>query len=129
MEYSLLSRFFSILGQQLAYFSTSKSELMPSSSLENTTSSSLENPINSLPPMSLKYQRISWKTYELREADSRPKLAWKLCVCVLNSRTVMQKFQQVFTEIFCVICVFIHQKTDKQSKNCLLLSKISQPDC
>ena len=25
--------------------------------------------------------------------------------------------------------VFIHQKTDKQSKNCLLLSKISQSNC
>ena len=27
------------------------------------------------------------------------------------------------------IHVFIHQKTDKQSKNCLLLSKISQSNC
>ena len=63
-------------------------------------------------------QEISWKTYKLREADSRPKLARKLCVRVLNSR------------ISCdTIHVFIHQKTDKQSKNCLLLSKISQSNC
>ena len=30
---------------------------------------------------------------------------------------------------FDTIHVFIHQKTDKQSKNCLLLSKISQSNC
>ena len=36
----------------------------------------------------------------MREADSRPNLARKLCVRVLNSRTATQKFQPVFTEIF-----------------------------
>ena len=36
----------------------------------------------------------------MHEADRRPNFAWKLCVRVLNSRTAMQKFQPVFTEIF-----------------------------
>ena len=36
----------------------------------------------------------------MHEADSGPNLVRKLCVCVLNSRTAMQKFQPVFTEIF-----------------------------
>ena len=45
-------------------------------------------------------QEISWRTYKLHEAHSRPNLAWKLCVRVLNSRTATQKFQPVFTEFF-----------------------------
>ena len=45
-------------------------------------------------------QEISRKTYKLCEADSKPKLARKLCVCVLNSRTATQKFQPMFIKIF-----------------------------
>ena len=76
-------------------------------------------------------QGISWKTYKLREADSRPKLARKLCVRVLNSRTATQKVSTSVYGNFSydTVHVFIHQKTDKQSKNCLLLSKISQSKC
>ena len=52
--------------------------------------------------------------YKLREADSRPKLAWKLCVPVLNTRKAMQKFQPVFIEKFSHdIHVFMYRKTDK----------------
>ena len=36
----------------------------------------------------------------MHEAHSRPNLARKLCVRVLNSRTATQKFQPVFTEFF-----------------------------
>ena len=47
----------------------------------------------------------------MHEADGRPNLARKLCVCVLNSRTVTQKFQPVFTEIFRVTpYMFLHIK-------------------
>ena len=45
-------------------------------------------------------QEISWRTYKFHQAHSRPNLARKLCVRVLNSRTAAQKFQPVFTEFF-----------------------------
>ena len=42
-----------------------------------------------------------------------------------------KSFNQCLRKFFVYISihVFIHQKTDKQSKNCLLLSKISQSNC
>ena len=76
-------------------------------------------------------QEISWKTYKLREADSRPKLAQKLCFRVLKFKTDDEKVSiSVYVNfLYDTIHVFTHQKTDKQSKNCLLLSKISQSNC
>ena len=56
-------------------------------------------------------QEISWRTYKLHEAHSRANLARKLCVRVLNSRTVTQKFQPVFTEFFRMTpCMFLYIK-------------------
>ena len=88
-------------------------------------------------------QEISWKTYKLHEADSRPKLARKLCVHVLNSRTVTQKFQPVFTEIFRMTpymflyikrqinnqrIVFYYQKSANQTANgCFFAVKYETP--
>ena len=53
--------------------------------------------------------------------------------------SIQERRRKIFTKNFYksvyrnfsynTIHVFIHQKTDKQSKNCLLLSKISQSNC
>ena len=87
-------------------------------------------------------QEISWKTYKLYEADSRPKLTRKLCVRVLNSRTATQKFQPVFMEIFRMTpCMFLYikrqinnqrivcynQKSANQTANSCFCSKIRTP--
>ena len=77
-------------------------------------------------------QEISWRTYKLREADSRPKLARKVCVRVLNSRTATQKFQPVFTEIFGMtpyMFLYIKRQTNNKRIVCYFLSKISQSNC
>ena len=74
-------------------------------------------------------QEISWKTYKLCEADSRPKLAWNLCVRVLNSRTVTQKFQPVFTEIFRMtpyMFLYIKRQINKQRIVCYYQQSANQ---
>ena len=48
--------------------------------------------------------------------------------------SIQERRQKVSTSVYGnfsynTIHVFIHQKTDKQSNNCLLLSKISQSNC
>ena len=53
-----------------------------------------------------------------------------LCSCSQFKNADAKVSTSVYRNFLCeTIHVFIHQKTDKQSKNCLLLSKISQSNC
>ena len=53
-----------------------------------------------------------------------------LCSCSQFKNGNAEVSTSVYRNFFCdTTPVFIHQKTDKQSKNSLLLSKISQPNC
>ena len=72
-------------------------------------------------------QEVSWKMYKLCEADSTPKLAWKLSQFKNGDAKVSTNVDRNFWND--TICVFKHQKTDKRSKNCLLLSRISHSNC
>ena len=58
----------------------------------------------------------------MHEAYSRPNLARKLCVPVLNSRTATQKFQPVFTEFFRIVCYY--KKSANQTANGCFCCKI-----
>ena len=76
-------------------------------------------------------QKISWRMYKLREADSRPNLARKLCVRVLNSRTVMEKFQPMFTEIFCMtpyMFLYIKRQINNQRIVCYYQKSANQTE-
>ena len=58
----------------------------------------------------------------MHEAHSRPNLARKLCVPVLNSRTATQNFQPVFTEFFRIVCYY--KKSANQTANGCFCCKI-----
>ena len=65
----------------------------------------------------------------MREADSRPNLAWKLCVRVVNSRMETQKFQPVFTEIFCMtpyMFLYIKRQINNQRIVCYYQKSANQ---
>ena len=53
-----------------------------------------------------------------------------LCSCFQFKNCDAKVSTSVYRNFSCdTIHVFMHQKTDKQSKNCLLLSKINQSNC